>query len=338
MSDKRMDEIAVTTDEFAEEYLEDDIFDETVIEIQVPKISPLRIDKFLSDSLSDYSRTYLKSLVDEGLVNVDGKPIKGSFKVEEGMKINLRIPPLKEAAILPEDIPLQIVYEDEDILFVNKPKNMVVHPAAGHFSGTLVNALMFYLKNELSGINGELRPGIVHRIDKDTTGLLVICKNDVAHRFIAEQLKEHSITRKYVALVEGGFRETEGRIEAPIGRHPSERKKMSIHSKNGKPAVTHYRVLNQYFLRNGKTYSLIECELETGRTHQIRVHMSSIHHPILGDEVYGSSSNPFHLEGQALHAKVLGLIHPTTKKYIEFEAKEPDYFIELLKKLDTMRE
>lgn len=230
--------------------------------------------------------------------------------------------------IRPEDIPLDILYEDEHLLVVNKPKGMVVHPAAGHTEGTLVNAVMAHCGDNLSGINGVLRPGIVHRIDKDTTGALVICKEDAVHRDLAEQLKEHSIKRRYRAIVQGNLKEDEGTIEGPIGRHPTDRKKMAINYKNGKDAVTHYKVLERF-----GQYTYIECRLETGRTHQIRVHMTSIGHPLLGDTVYGSSKNPFHLQGQTLHAMILGFRHPVTGEYIEFEAPLPDYFLKLLEKL-----
>ena len=226
------------------------------------------------------------------------------------------------------DIPLDILYEDSDLIIVNKPKGMVVHPAAGHYSGTLVNALMYHCGEQLSGINGVMRPGIVHRIDRDTTGSIIVCKNDAAHRSIAALLKEHSITRRYRAICLGTFSEEEGVIDKPIGRHPTERKKMAINFKNGKNAVTHYKVLERF-----KDYSYIECRLETGRTHQIRVHMSSIGHPLLGDEVYSSKKWPYHLEGQTLHAQIIGFIHPTTGEYMEFEAPLPPYFEELLKKL-----
>ena len=222
------------------------------------------------------------------------------------------------------------MYEDKDILIVNKPKDMVVHPAPGHYEGTLVNAIMFHCKDELSGINGVLRPGIVHRIDKDTTGSIIICKNDEAHRKIARQLKEHSITRKYRAIVYGRIMEEEGTVNAPIGRHPTDRKKMAINEKNGKPAVTHYKVLERF-----DKYTYIECQLETGRTHQIRVHMTSIGHPLLGDEVYGNAKCPFKLEGQTLHAMTIGFIHPTTGEYVEYEAPLPEYFEHLLQILRT---
>ena len=292
-----------------------------------------RIDKYLSETLTDYSRSYLKNLIDEGRVQVAGKIVKGSFKVYNGAAITVNLPPVKDVKILPEDISLDILYEDEDVILVNKPKGMVVHPAAGHYTGTLVNALMFHCKDNLSGINGELRPGIVHRIDMDTTGVVIACKNDAAHRFVAEQLKEHSIKRKYQAIVYGAFKENEGRIEGAIGRSKTDRKKMAI-VPNGKPAVTHYKVLKNFSSPNGNNYAHIECELETGRTHQIRVHMTSIGHPLLGDNVYGVAKNPFKLDGQTLHAEMLGFIHPRTKEYMEFHAPLPDYFTKLLTKLN----
>ena len=242
--------------------------------------------------------------------------------------IALTIPEPEEPEILPEDIPLDILYEDSDVILINKPKNMVVHPAAGHYTGTLVNALMYHCRGDLSGINGVLRPGIVHRIDKDTTGVLIVCKNDRAHNALAEQLKKHSITRKYRAIVCGNLKEDEGTVDAPLGRHPQDRKKMAIVRSGGKRAVTHYRVLERF---GNDTY--IECQLETGRTHQIRVHMASLGHPLLGDEIYGRAKSPFKLEGQTLHAMVLGFIHPTTGEYMEFEAPLPEYFEKLLEKL-----
>ena len=227
------------------------------------------------------------------------------------------------------NIPLDILYEDQDIIMINKPKQMVVHPAPGHYSGTLVNALMYHCGDELSGINGCMRPGIVHRIDMDTTGSLVVCKNDKAHQSLSEQLKVHSIRRIYVAIVHGNIKEDSGTVNAPIGRHPTDRKKMSTHCKNGRDAVTHYKVLERF-----GDYTYIQCELETGRTHQIRVHMASIGHPLVGDEVYGPKKCPFKgLQGQTLHARTLGIIHPTTGKYLEVNAPLPEYFIELLDRL-----
>ncbi len=236
------------------------------------------------------------------------------------------LPEPEELNVEPENIPLDILYEDDDLLVVNKPKGMVVHPAAGHSSGTLVNAVLYHCSGNLSGINGVLRPGIVHRIDMDTTGALVICKSDFAHQSLAEQLSVHSITRKYRAIVHGNLKEDEGTVRGAIGRHPTDRKKMAINERNGKPAVTHYRVLERF-----GNYTYIECQLETGRTHQIRVHMASIGHPLLGDAVYGPKKCPVkNLQGQTLHAMVLGFIHPRTGAYMEFEAPLPEYFSNLL--------
>lgn len=288
-----------------------------------------RLDKFLSEKMPDMSRSYIQKQIKDGNVMVNGKSVKSGYKLAVDDEVMVVIEPLKELTIEPENIPLDIIYEDSDIIVINKPKQMVVHPAPGHYSGTIVNALLYHCKDSLSGINGVLRPGIVHRIDQDTTGVIVACKNDNAHRFIAEQLKVHSITRTYQAIVCNHVREESGTIESTIGRHPVDRKKMAMNVKNGKNAVTHYRVLDN--LNNRYTY--IECKLETGRTHQIRVHMASIGNPILGDTVYGSSKCPFKLTGQTLHAKTLGFIHPTTKEYVEFDAPLPDYFQDLLKKL-----
>lgn len=287
-----------------------------------------RIDKFLSDFLDGQSRSYLQKLVKEGRVFVQGKSVKANYRIAEGEEIRLEIPELEEPDILPENIPLDIIYEDDDLLVVNKPKGMVVHPSAGHYSGTLVNALLYHCAGNLSGINGVLRPGIVHRIDMDTTGSLVVCKNDFSHNSLAEQLKIHSISRRYRAIVHGVLKEDEGTVEAPVGRHPVDRKKMAVNYKNGKEAVTHYRVLEHF-----RQYTYIECRLETGRTHQIRVHMASIGYPLLGDAVYGPSRCPFKLQGQTLHAQVLGFLHPRTGAYMEFEAPLPEYFSELLRKL-----
>ena len=292
-----------------------------------------RIDKFLSAQLPEQSRSYLQKIIKEGSVLVNGSPVKASYRMDDQDEVTIDLPELKEPEIEAENIPLDILYEDDDLLMVNKPKGMVVHPSAGHTTGTLVNAVMYHCKEDLSGINGVMRPGIVHRIDKDTTGVLVICKNDKAHNFVAEQLKEHSITRKYRAIVNGVIKEDEGTVNAPIGRHPTERKKMAINEKNGKRAVTHYRVLERF-----ANHTYIECQLETGRTHQIRVHMASLHHPLLGDTVYGSQKNPYHLEGQTLHAMGLGLIHPSTGSYLEVTAPLPEYFQKLLKRFSAGQE
>lgn len=293
-----------------------------------PEDAGERIDKYLAEQLPDITRSYLQKLLKDGSVQMNGKPVKASTKTAVGALIALTIPEPEEPEILPENIPLDILYEDSDVILINKPKNMVVHPAAGHYTGTLVNALMYHCRGDLSGINGVLRPGIVHRIDKDTTGVLIVCKNDRAHNALAEQLKEHSITRKYRAIVCGNLKEDEGTVDAPLGRHPQDRKKMAIVRSGGKRAVTHYRVLERF-----GNYTYIECRLETGRTHQIRVHMASLGHPLLGDEIYGRAKSPFKLEGQTLHAMVLGFIHPTTGEYMEFEAPLPEYFEKLLEKL-----
>lgn len=287
-----------------------------------------RIDKFLSREMPDFSRSYIQKLIKEGQVRSGEEPVRSSYKVREGEEIQVFLPEAREPEILPEPVPLDILYEDADILVVNKPKGMVVHPAAGHYSGTLVNALMYHCRDSLSGINGVLRPGIVHRIDMDTTGSLLVCKNDRAHRILAEQLKEHSIKRVYHAIVHGVIREEEGTVDIPIGRHPVDRKKMSTRTKNGRRAVTHYRVLERF-----RNYTYIACRLETGRTHQIRVHMAHIGHPLLGDRVYGPQKCPFSLEGQTLHAKTLGIVHPSTGEYMEFDAPIPEYFEKLLTKL-----
>ncbi len=286
----------------------------------------LRIDKYLADACPELSRSYIQKLLKSGQVLVNGKQVKASFEVSENDRISLDVPEAVEPEIEAEPMDLDILYEDPDIILVNKPKGMVVHPAPGHYSHTLVNGLMDHCRGQLSGINGVMRPGIVHRIDRDTTGILIVCKNDMAHNSIAAQLKEHSITRRYQAIVHGIVKEEEGTVDAPIGRHPVERKKMSINSQHGKHAVTHYKVLR----RLGQ-FTHIECRLETGRTHQIRVHMSSIHHPLLGDEVYGPAKCPVKgLQGQTLHAGVLGFIHPRTGAYMEFTAPLPEYFEHLL--------
>ncbi|MDD3361054.1 MAG: RluA family pseudouridine synthase [Hespellia sp.] len=284
-----------------------------------------RIDKFLAEQMPETSRSYIQKLIKEGLVTVNCQPMKANYKTNADDVIHLTLPDLKEPDITAENIPLDILYEDSDILVVNKPKSMVVHPAPGHYSGTLVNAVMYHCKNHLSGINGIMRPGIVHRIDMDTTGSLLVCKNDIAHQALAEQLKEHSITRKYHAIVIGNIKEDSGTINKPIGRHPTDRKKMSVHAKNSREAITHYTVLERF-----RGYTYIECTLETGRTHQIRVHMASIGHPILGDAVYGPAKSAFHLQGQTLHAKILGIMHPRTHEYMEFDAPLPEYFQKLL--------
>lgn len=296
--------------------------------IKSDKEEKIRIDKFLSERIPDISRSYLQKLLKDGNITVNKNCVKANYKVAFQDEIHIYLPELEIPDILPENIPLDILYEDEDILVVNKPKQMVVHPAPGHYSHTLVNAVLYHCGEHLSGINGVARPGIVHRIDMDTTGSLLICKNDRAHQILAEQLKEHTITRKYSAIVHGNIKEDTGTVNAPIGRHPVERKRMSTHAQNARPAITHYQVLERF-----GQFTYIECKLETGRTHQIRVHMSSIGHPILGDEIYGPAKCPFHLQGQTLHARILGITHPSTGEYMEFDAPLPEYFSDLLQRL-----
>ena len=290
-----------------------------------------RIDKCVSLLIDSLSRSFIQKMIKEERVLVNEKPVKGSYRVKTDDEVAFELPESVEPDIEPENIPLTILYEDADVIVVNKPKGMVVHPAAGHYSGTLVNALMYHCGKELSGINGVMRPGIVHRIDRDTTGSLIVCKNDKSHNDIAAQLKEHSINRRYHAICYGVLKEAEGTIDKPIGRHPQDRKKMAVNEKNGKRAVTHYRVLKRF-----AQYTYIECVLETGRTHQIRVHMSSIGHPLLGDDLYSNRKCPFQLQGQTLHAKILGFVHPTTKEYIEIDAPLPEYFQNLLEILSNM--
>lgn len=287
-----------------------------------------RIDIFLAENLEEISRSGVQKLIDEGYVQLNGKAVKSNYKLRNKDVIDVGIPEAKVVEILPEDIPLDILYEDSDIIVVNKPQGMVVHPAPGHSSGTLVNALMFHCGDELSGINGEKRPGIVHRIDKDTSGILMVAKNNLAHQSLAEQLAAHTITRKYNAIVFNGFTEESGTVDQPIGRNPQDRKKMAITKKNSRHAITHYRVLEKL-----NQFTLVEAQLETGRTHQIRVHLTFLGHPLLGDLVYGPKRQPFRTEGQVLHARVLGFNHPTTGEYMEFEAPLPASFERVLQRL-----
>ena len=302
--------------------------DESLIVIEEPSDAGIRIDKFLASAIPDKSRSHYQKAIDNGLVLVNGKTVKSKYQTRLGDEIVISIEPVKEIDILPEDIPIDILYEDNDVIVVNKPKGMVVHPAPGHYSGTLVNALMFHCKDSLSGINGEIRPGIVHRIDMNTTGSLLVCKNDKAHNDIAAQIKVHSVNRIYKGIVIGNFKEEEGTVDAPIGRNPKDRKKMAV-VPNGREAVTHFTVLEQF-----KGYSYVQFKLETGRTHQIRVHMAHIGHPLLGDDIYGKPVK--NLEGQTLHAQTLGFKQPTTGEYVEVNAPLPSYFEELLNKYRKM--
>mgnify|MGYP004583413367 FL=1 len=286
-----------------------------------------RLDKFLAEAVGEsLTRTAAANHIESGAALVNGKTATKNYKVKAGDSIVLEIPEAAEVDILPENIPLDIVYEDKDLLVVNKPKGMVVHPAPGHYSGTLVNALMYHCKDSLSGINGEIRPGIVHRIDKDTSGLLMVAKNDFAHQGLAAQIKEHSFTREYECVVNGAVKE-DGTVSAPIGRHKTDRKKMCVTEQNSREAVTHYKVIE-----NLGNYTHLKCILETGRTHQIRVHMSYIGHPIAGDEVYGNGK-PKWLCGQCLHAKKIGFVHPATGEYMEFDSELPDYFQKFLQSI-----
>ncbi len=296
----------------------------------LPEQEGERLDKYLSIIYPDVSRSFFQKLIKDNNIKVNDGVQKANYRIKMDDIVEVTIPDAVETAIVPEDIPLDILYEDDDVLIVNKPKNMVVHPSAGHYTGTLVNAIMYHCKDSLSGINGEIRPGIVHRIDMNTTGSLIVCKNDDSHVNIAQQIKEHSVNRIYEGIVCGIVKETEGVIDAPIGRNPNDRKKMAVNEKNGKNAVTHYKVIAYL----GDKYTYMQFKLETGRTHQIRVHMASIGHPLLGDELYGPAKCPIkNLKGQTLHAKTIGFIHPSTNEYVEYEAPLPDYFINLLKKL-----
>lgn len=290
-----------------------------------------RIDSFLASELDDFSRSFITKNIEKGNVTVNDKTVSKSYKIAQNDDIVFIVDDPVELQIEPQDILLDIIYEDDDLLVVNKPKGMVVHPAAGNYADTLVNALMFHCKDSLSGINGVLRPGIVHRIDKNTSGLLIVAKNDNAHKFLAQQIKEHSFTREYITIVYGNIKDDCGTIDAPIGRHPIDRKKMCVTDKNSKNAVTHYEVIERL-----KGYTLLKCKLETGRTHQIRVHMSYIGHPVAGDEVYGPKKVITALKGQCLHAQKIGFIHPVTKEYLEFSSDVPQIFSDFLHKLQKI--
>ena len=293
--------------------------------------SGVRLDKFISDANIDLSRSAAVNLIENGAVLVNDSVVSKKYKLSQGDIVVVNVPDPTPYEAKAENIPLDIVYEDECLLVVNKPKGMVVHPAAGNYDGTLVNALLYHCGDSLSGINGVLRPGIVHRIDKDTSGLLIVAKNDFAHRSLAEQIKEHSFTREYESIVFGNLKDDEGTVDAPIGRNPKDRKKMCVIEKNSKNAVTHYSVITRY-----KGYTHIKCNLETGRTHQIRVHMAYIGHPVSGDKLYSVKNEKVDCEGQCLHARKIGFIHPKTNEYIEFTSELPDYFKKYLKKLENI--
>ena len=289
--------------------------------------SGLRVDSFLADALEELSRSQIQRLLEGGHVRLGDKAVKKNAKTTAGDAYEVDVPAPREIGILPEDIPLDVVYEDGDVIVINKPKGLVVHPAAGHWSGTLVNALLYHCK-DLSGINGALRPGIVHRIDKDTSGLLIVAKNDFAHQALAAQLKDHTLARTYEAIVCGGVREDRGTIDAPIGRCPTDRKKMAVTEKNSRDAVTHWEVVARY-----SGYTHLRLRLETGRTHQIRVHLAWQNHPILGDMVYGHKKPELGLSSQCLHARELTFVHPRTGEPVTVSCPLPDYFLEVLRKL-----
>ena len=292
--------------------------------------SGLRVDSFLAGALGELSRSQIQRLLEEGRVRLGGKAVKKNAKTTAGEAYEVDVPEPREIGILPEDIPLDVVYEDGDVIVINKPKGLVVHPAAGHWSGTLVNALLYHCK-DLSGINGALRPGIVHRIDKDTSGLLIVAKNDFAHQALAAQLKDHTLARTYEAIVCGGVREDRGTIDAPIGRCPTDRKKMAVTEKNSREAVTHWEVVARY-----RGYTHLRLRLETGRTHQIRVHLAWQNHPILGDTVYGHKKPELGLDSQCLHAKELTFLHPRTGRPVTVSCPLPDYFLAILQKLERL--
>ena len=291
-----------------------------------------RLDIYLSENLEDVTRSYIKTLIDDSKILVNNKKEKSGYKLKLNDIIDVTLEEKKSENIVAQDIPLEILYEDDDIIIVNKPKGMVVHPANGNYTGTMVNSLMYSHQGKLSSINGVIRPGIVHRIDKDTSGILVVAKNDNAHKKLAAQFKVHSIKRKYVALVKGIIKEDSLTIDMPIGRSVKDRKKMTVTNKNSRSAVTHIAILKRFYSSN---VTLVEAQLETGRTHQIRVHMAYIHHPLVGDEIYGKKDNKFKVQGQMLHAKYLGFVHPSTGKFIEFEKDVPEYFKEVLKSLEN---
>lgn len=303
--------------------------DESIITV-IAEESGDRVDALLARNISGLTRSAVQRLIDEGAVQLGGRPVKKNYKCSAGDEFEVLLPEPEETELVAQDIPLDVVFEDEDVIVVNKPRGMVVHPAPGHPDGTLVNALLWHCGDSLSGIGGEKRPGIVHRIDKDTSGLIIAAKNDFAHQYLAAQLADHTLCREYEAVVRGGFRDDSGTVDAPIGRHPTDRKRMAVTQKNSKPAVTHYEVLARY-----KGYTHILCRLETGRTHQIRVHMASIGHPLLGDGLYGAPCPEKRLEGQCLHARRLKFIHPRSEALVTLEAPLPAYFTEVLSRLGS---
>ena len=294
----------------------------------ISDVNNVRIDTWLSGKLKEYSRSYMQKLIEKDFIFVSGKSVKTNYKLKMNEEILVNIPDPKKLDIKPENLPLDILYEDDDILVINKAKGMVVHPAAGNYSGTLVNAIMNYCGDNLSDINGIIRPGIVHRLDKDTSGALIIAKTNEAHRIISKDLKDHNVKRIYLAIVKGIIKENTGRIDLPIGRHPVDRKKMSVNTKNGREAITNFRVIERY-----KNATYVEVSLETGRTHQIRVHMAYIGHPVIGDEVYGGKQKKYNINGQALHARFVKFIHPISGEYLELEAPIPEYFLNLLEEI-----
>ncbi len=298
-----------------------------------PEEEGQRLDGYIAGQLPQLTRSAVQKLLAEGNIQVQGTPAAKSLRVKEGWEVRVSLPEPEETTVLPQNIPLDIVYEDDDLLVVNKPKGMVVHPAPGNPDGTLVNALLAHCGNSLSGINGVIRPGIVHRIDKDTSGLLMVAKNDVAHQELAAQIQEHSFTREYEAVVYGNLREDRGMVNAPIGRHPVDRKKMAVTEKHSRPAVTHFQVLARY-----GSFTHVRLQLETGRTHQIRVHMAYLGHPVAGDPVYGPKKVITSLQGQCLHAKKIGFVHPVTREYLEFSSPLPEYFTSFLRSLGEPKE
>lgn len=298
-----------------------------------PEEEGQRLDGYIAGQLPQLTRSAVQKLLAEGNIQVQGTPAAKSLRVKEGWEVRVSLPEPEETALLPQNIPLDIVYEDDDLLVVNKPKGMVVHPAPGNPDGTLVNALLAHCGNSLSGINGVIRPGIVHRIDKDTSGLLMVAKNDVAHQGLAAQIQDHSFTREYEAVVYGNLREDCGTVNAPIGRHPVDRKKMAVTEKHSRPAVTHFQVLARY-----GSFTHVRLQLETGRTHQIRVHMAYLGHPVAGDPVYGPKKVIASLQGQCLHARKIGFVHPVTGEYLEFSSPLPEYFTAFLRSLGEPKE